>query len=211
MATIVSEMKAVSKTSADSGGTSNYRSGLRAAIRGLWSGVLDRQQFWDAMSSAIHRGLMGAWYTGAADCGIAPDELSAQEQQALQAAIDYEHLWIGRLANDVEAGSKANGGQLSPLFSRLEVWIGRWEGVVSKARVMACGDRKLRWTLGPTEHCSSCMKLDGKVKRASFWNDMGILPRVHGAWYLDCQGFRCQCELLPTDEPLSKGRFPSLP
>ena len=85
----------VKKTSLDSRGTENYRRGLRAAVRGLWLGALDRDQFWDAMSSTISRGITSAWHAGAADCGIAPDELSPEELAALQKAIDYEHLWIG--------------------------------------------------------------------------------------------------------------------
>lgn len=198
-------------TSPSSKGTVNYRRGLRAAIRGLWGGVFDRIQFWDAMSSTIWRGLTTAWHLGAQDCGIAPDELSPQELVALQKAIDYEHLWIGGLANAIEANSKAKKGKLTPLLRRAEVWIGRWEGVRSAARVMACGDKKLEWVLGPTEHCRSCLALSGKVKRASWWRENGILPRVHGAWWLACHGFRCQCQLLPTDKPLSRGRMPKLP
>jgi len=203
--------KAVRQTSPDSRGTSTYRSGFRAAIRGLWSGVMDRGQFWDAMSANIVIGLKAAWTAGAAECGIAFDELTADELNALQKAIDYEHLWIGGLANTIEENSKVKGGKLAPLFARIEIWIGRWEGIVSQARTMACGDKKLKWETGPTEHCDSCKKLDGKVKRASWWNDNGILPRVHGAWYLDCKGFRCECTLEQTDDPLSRGRMPSLP
>ena len=201
----------VRRTSPGSRGTSEYRSGLRAAIRGFWSGVLDRNQFWDAMSRTIRIGLKRAWHSGAADCGIAPDELTPAEVLALQDAIDYEHLWIGGLANTIEANSKAKGGKLTPLFTRIEIWIGRWEGVASQARVMACTDQKLIWTLGPTENCKSCKKLAGKVKRNSWWQDNGILPRVHDAWYLDCKGFRCECQILPTDKPLSRGRMPNLP
>lgn len=201
----------VKKTSLDSRGTENYRRGLRAAVRGLWLGALDRAQFWDAMSSTINRGITSAWHAGAADCGIAADELSPEEKAALQKAIDYEHLWIGGFANTIGENTKARGGKLTPLFSRAEIWIGRWEGTRTAARVMACKDKKLVWTLGPTEHCNSCTRLAGQVRRASFWNDKGILPRVHGADYLDCQGFRCQCTLQPTDEPLSRGRLPKLP
>jgi hypothetical protein len=188
--TTVSEAIKVKKTSVDSRGTSEYRSGLRAAIRGLWVGVMDRDQFWDAMSRTVRVGLKRAWNSGAADCGISPDELSPAEVLALQNAIDYEHLWIGGFANTIGEGTKAKGGKLSPLFVRAEVWIGRWEGVRSQARVMACADQKLKWTLGPTEHCDSCKKLADKVKRASWWNEQGILPRVHDSPFLACHGFR---------------------
>ena len=60
-------------------------------------------------------------------------------------------------------------------------------------------------------NCSSCLKLSGKVKRMSFWNSHGILPRVAGADYLICRGYKCACSLELTDAPLSKGSLPRLP
>jgi hypothetical protein len=84
--------------------------------------------------------------------------------------------------------------------------------VRDKAKVMACADTKLEWVQGPSEEgCGSCSRLNGKVKRASYWNRVNVLPRVHGAPYLACNGFRCQCELKETNKPLSKGPLPRLP
>lgn len=191
--------------------TAQYRRGIRAAIRGLWSGILTRDDFDDAMRVTIRRNLTLGWERGAKECGILPDELSEAERAQLQARIEYEYQWIDGFADTIIAQSKENGGKLRPLYNRAEVWIGRYEGIKTEARVMACADRKLRWTLGPTEHCRSCTKLAGKVKRASYWNEKGILPRIHDAWYLECGGWRCQCQLLPTDEPMSKGPLPKLP
>lgn len=198
-------------TTPGSRGTSEYRSGLRAAIRGLWTGVLDREQFWDGMVRASEVNLTRAWRSGAAECGIAPDELTQEELTALDKAIDYELLWIGGFATTIEANSKAKKGKLTPLFTRAEIWIGRWEGVRAQAKTMACGDQKLKWVMGPTEHCDSCRKLSGKVKRASWWKENGILPRVHNAPYLACGGWRCECDLEVTTDPLSRGRMPRLP
>lgn len=206
----ISEL-AVKTTSPGSTGTAQYRSEIRAAVRGLWSGVLSYFDFWDAMSAAINRSLTGAWHTGMKDCGVLPDEMTPQESAALMQRIIYEHQWIDGFGNAIEQGSKANGGKLTPLYSRAEIWIGRWEGVRTEARVLACRDKKLKWTLGPTEHCASCMKLAGQVRRASFWNEKGVLPRVHGSPFLACHGFRCQCTLEPTDEPASRGPLPKLP
>lgn len=194
-----------------SAGSVNYRSGIRSAIRGLWMAALDYNQFTEGMLSVIHRGIPAAWYEGAAECGILPADLSPEEKTALRQAIFHEENYIGRLAIDIEAGSKANGGLLRPLMARGQVWVNRYEEVRQKAMVMACADLKTRWTLGAAEHCSSCVKLSGKIKRNSYWRRVGILPRVPAAPYLECQGYNCQCTLEPTDEPLSKGPLPRLP
>ena len=56
-------------------------------------------------------------------------------------------------------------------------------------KVMLDSDRNMRWTLGNADHCRSCLKLAGKVKRGSFWLLKGILPAQPNAWYLDCRGW----------------------
>jgi len=166
-------------------GDAQYRSALRSCVRGLWSGVFDYYDFYDKMMQAIDYYFTRAWHAAAKECGIAADEMTPDEKIALEQAKNYEYQWIDRFAQVIIDGSKANGGKLQPLMTRLEVWAGRYEGVKSKARTMACGDQKLEWTLGATEHCSSCLKLAGKVKRASYWHKMGILPRVHDAAWLE--------------------------
>jgi hypothetical protein len=171
--------------------TGTYRRGLRGPVRGLWSGVLDYDQFFDMMVSAIRVGLTIAWTKGARECGIRPDEWSPEEKRQLEQRIQYEYQWIAGLGETTMQNSRAEGGKLKPLYNRLEVWIGRWEGVQSEARTMACADRKFEWVIGPSEqNCSSCSRLNGKVKRGSYWQSRGILPRIHDAPYLECGGWR---------------------
>ncbi|MBU2249524.1 MAG: hypothetical protein KKD77_22445, partial [Gammaproteobacteria bacterium] len=160
----------------------------------------------------IRSGMIRAFTEGSKECGILPAEWTVTEKLAIEQAIAYENQWIAGFASAVEKGNKASGGKLGVLWPRSEIWIGRYEGLRDKAKTMTCGDRKLMWKLGAAKvHCSSCLKLSGKVKRASYWRDKGILPRVHGASYLECQGFLCSCEFVVTDEPMSKGPLPSLP
>jgi len=188
-----------------------YRSALRSNVRGLWSGVIDRAQFVQLMFDTVGRYIPEAWYEGAAECGIKKDELTDKEISELAGAISYEIQWIQGLADAIEENRK-NDGKLASLFSRMEIWAGRYLGVRDKAKAMACADAKLKWVQGPTsDKCPSCSKLNGKVKRGSFWTERGILPRVHGAPYLECQGFRCLCELQVTDDPVSRGPLPNLP
>lgn len=98
---------------------------------------------------------------------------------------------------------------LGAASSRLPMWINRYREVRTQAQTMACSDQKLMWVLGPSEnHCPSCSKLAGKVKRGSVWRAAGIQPRIFD---LACHGFNCLCELVPTNEPSSRGPLPRLP
>lgn len=185
-----------------------YRSSLRSAARGLWTGALTYSQFFDSMFSLIERGLTRAWYAGAEECGIKPAELTQLELSALTQAIVMERTHIGRLADFVEQHAKAAGGRLRTVMARVELWAKRAQDVASRARVLACQDKKLQWQLGATEnHCTSCLKLANKVKRASQWKAADIRPQMRR---LECGGWKCDCTLGPTDAPMSKGPLPRI-
>ena len=188
----------------------DYRSGIRSAIRGLWSGAIDRAQFLDVMGGVIERGLGFAFAEGAKDCGIEPGDYTEAETKTLQDAIVSEFEHTAGLADAVEAGNKKAGGKLDTLNQRAEAWIIRYQDVSNRARVTACADQKYEWVYGPTEHCGTCSRLNGKVKRGSFWRDH-VLPQNPPNDKLSCGGWRCQCQLKQTGARVSPGGLGSLP
>ena len=185
---------------------SRYQSRIRSAVRGLWTGALDYFQFYDSMEVTIRDGFTEAWREGAAECDIQPSDYTAQERAALQQAIVHEREYIDGFATAIEQGSKANGGKLTPLFKRGELWINRYRGIQNQAKAMACGNRKMKWILGEThEHCRTCFGFNGRVYRASTWAENGALPQTHA---LECEGWRCLCRLEETTDRITPGRFP---
>jgi len=55
------------------------------------------------------------------------------------------------------------------------------------------------WRLGATEKsCVDCLFWNGKTLTASDWRRTGIAPNSPD---LACNGYRCRCVLLETDEP----------
>ena len=191
-------------------GESNYRNAVRASARGLWSGVLDYDQAYDALWLGVEMGLTAAVHEGISECGIKPSEMSPQEKDMLREAIYSERSYINQLLADIENGSKEKGGKWGAFSGRLGLWISRYGSIKMKAAAMACGDRKKVWTLGPTKvHCPSCLKLAGKVKRNSYWL-AHVLPQNFPNDKLECKGAG-QCTLEDTDGPLSRGPLPNLP
>ncbi len=189
-----------------------YRMNIRAAVRGLWTGHLDYDQFFQNMVLAVRRGFTQAWYEGAKEWGVKPNELRPDERLALEAAINQELLFIDGLGVFVESNSKRFGGKLGKSFARTKAWINRYNSIRNQAAVSAGGDRKMIWLLGVTEvHCRSCLKLHKKVKRASQWAQRNIQPQNAPNPLLECQGFLCDCDLVPTNEPMSRGPLPALP
>lgn len=193
-------------------GIDTYRAGLRSAVRGLWSGVFSLSQFQDEMRTLINRRLTQAFDEGAAECGITPDEFTTEEQLALARAIQEELSHVRELANRIEANSKASKGKLTPLLNRVStLWLNRYRDLNNLARQITCKNVKLVWSVGPTEHCKTCARLNGKVKRASTWKRLGLRPQHPPNNRLECQGYLCQCTLARTNLPISKGPLPKTP
>lgn len=185
-----------------------YKLSLRANARALWSGEWDEFDFYVQMLTTIRRGLTVGFNEGLALCGIRPDEISDIERLELEKQIVNENSRLDGLTDFIVKNSRANGGKLATVYNRIDQWVDAYTRVKNLAKVLACGDQKLEWTLHPAEHCSSCKKLSGKVKRASFWRKNNIYPK---SWdKLNCRR-GCKCTLEPTDKPLTPGPLPVLP
>lgn len=56
-------------------------------------------------------------------------------------------------------------------------------------------NRRVRWGVGPTEHCASCLSMEGEYKVRDLIKkveETGFIPQ---SGRLDCRGFHCQCKL----------------
>lgn len=194
----------------------HYRRALRAAVRGLWSGVLDYDQAFDSLISTIRRNLTRAAREGAAECGIRPEEFSAEERVALERYIFDQIGHVAGLLAWIEANSRARKDSKKAkllqrqgeqtVYGRLEMWVNFYRTVRANIAAMACGDRKKVFRLGATkEHCKSCAGLNGRVYRYSVWQANNAIPPSRG---FECGGYNCRCYLEDTDAPLTKGPFP---
>lgn len=191
------------------GGIVSFRRNIRASVRGLWSGALTKRQALSTFRSAIERAIEAAWIEGAAECGIQEDELTIEELTVRDEFIFEQNDLAPSFIDVIASQSKASGGQLTPLLQRAEMWINQYSSAFQQSEALACADEKRIWKVGRTEHCRTCLALNGQVRRLSFWTN-NVLPRNAPNSKLICKGFRCQCILAKTNKPLSRGRLPRL-
>jgi hypothetical protein len=196
-------------TIAGRGGIVSFRRNVRASVRGLWTGAINKRQALSTFRSAIEKAIDQAWIEGAAECGIQADELTVEELTARDEFIFDQNDLATNFIDDIAAKSKANGGQLQPLMQRAEMWVNQYSSAKQQAEAMACANEKRVWRVGRAEHCRTCLALNGQVRRLSFWQN-NVLPRNAPNPKLECRGFRCQCTLEKTDKPISRGRLPRL-
>jgi len=187
-------------------GKAGLRDAVRGAIRGLWAGQLNENDFMDAMQSAINRSFTQAWQEGLAVHGLTLKDMTTQEKARLSSFIAEQLTFVPKLAHDVREHSKANGGKLANVIGRADMWANKYDLVKQTAEAMAGTDLKREWRLGATErHCRTCKGLHGRTYRQSVWLANIIPPSPLST----CRGYRCLCQLIPTDKPITKGRFPA--
>lgn len=192
-------------------GVDAYAFALRQNIRAFWDGRRDFDQFLETLNDAIQFHLELAWREGAAQCGIRPDERTAEEAEILRNFILNQMGFTANFAEFVEANRKSEGGLLRTSLKRLGPWVNRWNEVKALAQQMACADIKYRWTLGFAEHCKTCLKLSGRVMRGSRWRELDVHPQDTRPGKLECNGYNCKCKLIQTDKRATPGRLPRLP
>ena len=184
----------------------DFRRSIRASVRSLWGSTTTKSGFIGAMQLTLDRGFEQAWREGAKSVGILPGDRTTAEDTARQNILITSLNALPGFANFIFENQRGIS-PLSKSFTRSELWINRYNEVKNLAIQMSAADQKLIWQVGLTEHCVDCVRLNGKVKRASQWLAAGIKPQDSR---LNCGGFRCQCDTVPTDKPLSKGPLPKL-
>jgi hypothetical protein len=179
---------------------------IRAPVYGLWSGLLTVNEFIDSMQVAIRMGIGAAWRDASKVCGIDPDEWTDEEKTALQDFVVTQFQFVQEFGIFIANNSKMAGKRFSSLSVRSELWVNSWNAAYNQAMALFRKNQKMKWVLGATkEHCTDCLKYNGKVKRASQWKDAGISPQMRA---LECKGYRCKCKFEVTNDPMSKGPLP---
>lgn len=199
----------------------NFGRRLRALAHDLWEArAVDLQAgrfpaglgalaSWSSgMTDALYIGYEQAWTEGERAVGILPEERTLEEIVKLQSLISDDLSRILPLGDFIVARDKASGGPFAAVLSRVELWTNRYNSVKHIAQITAGADRKMRWRVGPTEHCQDCAGYDGRVYRASVWAKYNAIPQSRS---LECGGWKCQCRFDDTSAPVNSGHppFPS--
>jgi hypothetical protein len=133
-----------------------------------------------------------------------PDRVDAQ--YAIRRHLAEEMADINKLAADIRNGryAPAEAGQtavdsLAKLENRLSLRTFSLAGIYTAAQDFRPRDSLLVWRMGSTrDHCRHCFGLNGATLTIFEWNQLGIRPQSRA---LECGGYRCDCERVPTDAP----------
>lgn len=210
---IISGIKSLTCAFKQTAGANRYRSDLRGAVNALWNGSISGSEFLRVLKyQLIPLAFEQAWKDGAEAGGIKFEELTDEERGRLKERITTERTFVKGFRDYIVEHNKESGSKLGSFDYRIDLWVNRYMEVVNEARTMAGGDAKLKFVYNSESvHCRSCLKLNGQVRRASFWKEQDCRPQHPD---LECMHSAngvpvCNCEFEETDERCSSGPLPS--
>ena len=171
-----------------------YLRTIEGYVRDLYRGDIEEGDFVTQMSELIDAQLNRAWAEGMRENELDPvEDMEPEWQSMLDEIILSEYDYVDNFAADIVA---ARDEQLDwePLLSRADMWANRYNDVVNQS-IMTTKEQKLIWVYGDTDHCDTCVALNGIVAWASEWEEADIRPQSDR---LQCHGFNCACEIIPT-------------
>lgn len=140
--------------------------GNTAAARALEQELAQQQNSIKVLTDDIYNGR----YSERSEADAAPEMPAQTAAQAYEKLQNRLTLWVFTAAKVYDIG--LNFG------ARMAVQDG------------AVVETTLTFYTGPTEHCSTCLALDGVTLTPDEWNELGLWPRHPN---LECGGYRCQC------------------
>lgn len=171
---------------------------ITSLVRSLYNETITAPQFVDSMAALISRQITLAYRAAWKDEGTGgamPDYLATASEDA----ILYQFDFVDKFARDI-VDARIDEKPIDGLLARVPLWANRYDESYNAAMLLISEQSggKLVWVYGDTDHCETCMGLNGIVAYASEWSEAGVQPQNAPNDSLECGGWRCQCRLEPT-------------
>jgi hypothetical protein len=179
---------------------------IEGLVKGVYTGAVGGG-FIDVMANIISGQLTQAYQQAYEDEGFTdslPDYLSA----SLETMILGQYDFVDQYYRDI-VDARVDGTSIDPLLYRASLWATRWTEAYNEAVRLITKENggNLVWIYGDTDHCTTCLSLNGIVARASEWDALGIKPQSAPNNKLECGGWKCQCSLQQTDKRRSPNAY----
>lgn len=191
---------------------SNFADQLTNIVTGIYKGTLNSVSGILAINTVINTHFKQAWEGGMAKFGLSLEDMTPEENVRLQHEIGVQAQYIGNYVYDIRQAAD-NGKPLSSVLYRVALWENAYYSIYNIAASMAAADQPAYWKLGQTEdHCGTCLHYSQQgVHRMSIWRKylvpVGHMPRQIDGGNKECGGWRCDCDLEPTDEKIKPGKI----
>lgn len=168
-------------------------------------GNVTKRRFKLILMNAIAVACRKAFTDGYRDGGVIVElqDLEEEELDWLDTWIASQREYVNNVADAIYVDERVTPQEAA---NKPEMWTNK--SIIpayQKGVSFASQNGVFEWVLGVAEHCTSCTRLSGQRRRMKFW-DANVRPKSSE---LECEGFRCACNLAPTREKVSRGRLPN--
>lgn len=153
-----------------------------------------------AMSDAFLSAFELAYIDGGAELPLDDDALEwlASRQEQELGYIRELFVSLKELKAQYRAGDVKTADIKAEMVRRRDGYLATLDAVYNAGLMYAKKNEMLTWQYGDTEHCETCLKLNGKAHKAAWYLARDYIPGKPGA-AMDCGGYRCKCRLLDKD------------
>jgi phage portal protein BeeE len=191
-------------------GTTKVRfdSAFRQLLQRAGAEKIGKSVFIRNMSILLDRYCRQAFVDGFGDGGVYGYEPEDDDERWIFAHVDKQASFIENFASKLYADDALTESEIN---EKPDLWFnGSVLPAYNEGLMRASKDGAGKWFQGPTsDRCVDCSRMNGKVYRFSTFRKAlgGTLPPCPAT---ECGGFQCKCEVVPSREPVTKGRPPMM-
>ncbi len=169
------------------------------------NGNLRVASFTRQMTDELGRDSIAVYQEGMREAGIKDpaQEMDETDGEAIDAWLASQVAHIANFAADAVAVGKLTGDERTAaravMLDRVAVWVQALEVLGRVAVTNTKANQMGEWRYGDTEHCDTCLSLNGQRHRLKWFISKGYIPRQPGSDTLECKGYNCQCGIFSDD------------
>lgn len=173
-----------------------YRDELTNIVYDVFNGRSDATDMRRAHKALLKSHAEPVYIEGMNEGGLKEEDFDEDDLAQIEEDVGD---WLGKQIDEVNGFAKDTAAAAKDkdlrhaILDRLEMWVDSLRTLGDMGKAYALKSEKGEWRYGDTEHCDTCLKLNGKVHRVSWFLDRGYIPGENGSETLDCKGFKCQC------------------
>lgn len=181
---------------------------IQGLVRGVYTDMV-HGDFIDTMANLISGQLTQAYMQAFEDAGFTDAFMPEYLTKPLETMILGQYDYVDQYFRDI-VDARIDQTPIDPLLARAQLWAGQYDTAYQNATALITKEMggKLVWVEGDTlEKCNTCKDLDGIVMYAHEWDTLGLRPKNPPNRKIDCEGWHCDCQLLPTDKRRSPNAY----
>lgn len=154
-------------------------------------GSIDRRSFGATVRYLLNSFGQKAYADGLTDGGVDAAELDEADRGTIATMLADQSQYVTELGAILFKGDGITDFEAA---DKPTLWFNKAISPMYQAGLLSADSNSIyEWVYGDTDHCDSCLKLNGQRHRLRSYKARGLMPHSSE---LDCGGWLCKCKLV---------------